>query len=154
MKCFFRTLGDRPLLIHYLAVILLVAPAHSISGAKQAEFHGTYIDLFERAGFQDCKTGEIWAIRFDRTSDLLGELLRNSQDSYDGYYHMPSEAVYLHVRGKKSESGEWGHMGMYDYQITITNILGFGVDVPNWCVWEQWVPPSEAIIPRRPSSDK
>lgn len=99
-----------------LALLTLVLPAAacaSMIGGDSEEYQGIYERGFEADAFHPCGTGEAWWVTGGE--DLHARYAEVTERDY--------QPVYVVVRGELSEPGSWGHLGGYDRQIDVEELI-------------------------------
>ncbi|MCC7077191.1 MAG: hypothetical protein IT198_08710 [Acidimicrobiia bacterium] len=90
------------------------------SGDAEGDVYtGHYSTGFEVSAFVECGSDEQWWVV---GSAELTEEVEAAADS------PPYEPVYLRVRGTLSEPGTYGHLGAYQRQLTVTEVLDVSVE--------------------------
>lgn len=117
-----------PLLFSFspLLFLILAALACQALPATTSEFEGTYSSGFEVSSFVPCDYS-------DEAGYGVGYWLTGTTEFYDQYYALvessgfdPSTgylSVYVRFKGELSPSGDYGHLGMYEREITVTELL-------------------------------
>ena len=100
--------ASRPLMI-----ASLLAAISCMDGTERGEFAGVFGFSFEAAWFRPCGSTMLWWI--EESGGLAGA--RGS-------------AI---VRGTRSEKGQHGHLGSYQYQLTIEAVLFSSADTLAAC---------------------
>lgn len=83
-----------------------------------AEYSGHYSVGFEVSEFVPCSSDESWW--------LVGTPELMSQVQSDEPGRAPTTPVFVRVRGELSGPGSYGHLGTYDRQLTVTEVLEVG----------------------------
>ena len=104
------------LLVCPFALLPLLAGC-SLLGAEEGTFEGLVAYGFEMSGFTPCDREEDWWV----TGPASGELF----ERYTGVVEPGSEyaPAYARVRGEISRRGEYGHVGAYDREIEVLEVL-------------------------------
>lgn len=95
-----------------LVCFLLAGCAYAAAAPAPQEFRGYYTYGFEVEAFEPCGARERWWV-------VRGEALyrwhREIADSY--------ERVFAVIRGHTGSRGQYGHLGMYQREIVVADVL-------------------------------
>jgi len=101
------------------------------SGTKTGEFEGYYASGFEVSSFVPCGIAE-------NASYGNGYWLTGTTEFYDQYYALIQSSgfdqstgylsVYVRFKGELSPPGHYGHLGAYEREVTVTELLEMSVD--------------------------
>lgn len=100
-----------------------------------AVFRGVYRFGFERSEFVECGAAERWWVRpatRDLSRDLVYRRLRPFDDAPDSV-GLGRGAVMVSFRGRPSTRGEYGHMGEYEREFVLTDVVSMQDTVNNGC---------------------
>lgn len=79
------------------------------------EYAGHFSMGFETSAFTPCAPGERWWV--SGVSKDMSERYRAASQGQD------YQAVYLRVRGRVSAAGRYGHLGAYDRELQVLEVL-------------------------------
>lgn len=85
---------------------------------ESGEYAGHYSVGFEVSEFVPCGSDESWW--------LVGTAELVSQVQGDEPGGTPTTPVFVRVRGELSDPGSYGHLGAYDRQLTVTEVVEVG----------------------------
>ena len=122
-------LGVRPSIMKFAFVFIYMAIASGSLDAREV-FKGLYVSAFERSDFMPCGVGEHWWLQGRVFSEIEEFIKNNSLRSNEGDWQ-PNTPVYIEVVGIRSEKGEWGHMGLYQYELSAPELVD--ISVTNKC---------------------
>jgi hypothetical protein len=118
-----------PLLLLFLASLACQTLFPGI-GTQSGEFEGYYASGFEVSSFVPCgMTGN--------ASYGAGYWLTGTTEFYDQYYALVQssgfdptgyQSVYVRFKGELSPPGHYGHLGGYEREVTVTELLEMSVD--------------------------
>lgn len=84
---------------------------------------------FEEAGFRPCGSDEQWWIV--GSDDNINELQQKWNDLGLPWY----EHGYAEVKGERTSKGEYGHLGAYDRELDVKDILEVRLLKEGECQW-------------------
>ena len=99
-------------------------PLEPQSPANGQVVAGLYAAGFEVSSFNPCGLNERWWVE-DAPPSLT--------QAYSRLTTQPDELVYLRARGTRSRLGHYGHLGLYDREFRITEILGIRKRIGDEC---------------------
>ncbi len=101
-------------------------------GPTTDEFEGYYASGFEVSSFVPCEGTE------PNPGYVPGYWLNGTTDFYDQYYALVQSSefdqnsgylsVYVRFKGDISPSGNYGHLGAYEREVTVTELLEMSVE--------------------------
>jgi hypothetical protein len=96
---------------------LLAALSLAACGGTQAsDTHRGYFSYgFETSAFHPCNSDEAWWVTGEGTAALIEQYGQVAPADY--------EPVYAEVRGQVSEPGAYGHLGAYQRELTVTEVV-------------------------------
>ena len=95
----------------------------AVDSSRAIEVHGVYELGFERDIFSPCGSAEIWWV--------VGS--SDTQERYVALGLAPTEKAYVRWIGYRSEPGDYGHMGMGDYEFTVVEVIEMRAAEPGEC---------------------
>ncbi|MBC8138244.1 MAG: hypothetical protein H8F28_20380 [Fibrella sp.] len=121
------------------AVLLIALLAISLSGcggstrdddrlASKSTFRGMFTDGFEKAAFRPCGSDESYWVA-GNTQPIYALILPNGVPVSPA----PVTEVYVEVEGTLSPRGEFGHLGMYERELTVDQVLSARTVSPDAC---------------------
>lgn len=100
-----------------------------IFGSSRDVYRGRVSFGFEEAAFRPCGSNEQWWVT--GSDDAVTEL----QDKWNAlgldWYH----PAYAEIKGDRSGSGEYGHLGAYEREIEVTEVIGVRLLDGDECPW-------------------
>ena len=97
-----------------LILTALLAGCASVTTEPVPEIHaGFYRAGFEEDGFSPCESGEEWWVVDGQ--ELRARYAETAERDY--------EPVYAVVRGETGPRGAFGHLGAYDRELRVTEVL-------------------------------
>jgi len=135
--------SNRPLLIGLIAgaivlilccvcvgialAIYLIAPQSVTTGPASGEFSGYYTSGFEVSSFVPCdEAAEQWWLSSDPAinfHDQYQALVAPVSPPSGGYV-----PVFLHFVGTVSAPGSYGHLGAYQREVTVEEVIAMSLD--------------------------
>jgi hypothetical protein len=110
------------------ALILLLMPAFYAcdlsTGPVRGDFRGIYVAGWEASGFRACGHSDYWW-----TSGELGPIF----DAAPWNPQTLQTAAYVHVRGRRSKPGSYGHLGSYRYELVVSEVVEVSADTVKAC---------------------
>ncbi|MFC2085744.1 hypothetical protein ACFLRO_00875 [Bacteroidota bacterium] len=106
----------------FLSIVVLVISLSGCSlfdgrlGGRTDVYVGQMSFGFEEAAFRPCNTREQWWIT---GGDVVGELQSRYNDLGVAWY----EPVYAKLKGDKSGKGEYGHLGAYEREFDVSDVI-------------------------------
>ena len=112
--------------IVFTIISLLIA---SGSVNAQETYKGHYVRAREHSGFSPCGGDVTWWLEGTRSSvySELEEFINKNSLRSGKSYLKPNIPFYIEVTGTRSAKGKWGHMGRYQYQLTVEEIIEMSV---------------------------
>jgi hypothetical protein len=118
-----------PLLFSFspLLFLILAALACQTLVPTTGEFEGTYSSGFEVSAFVPCEgvnpgPGYVPAYWLNGTPEFYDQYYALVQSSENDPI-IGSLSVYVRFKGELSPSGTYGHLGAYEHEITVTELL-------------------------------
>ena len=106
--------------------LLLIA-----SGSVNAQeiYKGHYVKSREHSGFTRCGVDETWWLEGIRSSVYLEleEFIKKNSLRSGKSYMKPNIPFFIEVTGTRSAKGKWGHMGRYQYELKVKEIIDISV---------------------------
>lgn len=101
------------------AALLLLMAACAANGLPppRDEFRGTYSFGFEVSSFEPCSSGEQWWVLSDEDLHVAYE---RTVGEGAKYAYVP---VFVRLRGRIGPEGRYGHLGVYQRELTVTEVL-------------------------------
>jgi hypothetical protein len=96
-----------------------------LDGVERGTFRGTYVSAFEASSFVPCGGSNSWWLE-DASGTLHSQLPPFDSLSF-------SRAAYIVVAGRRSSKGQFGHLGSYDYALTVTSVVSVSPDTSGAC---------------------
>ena len=84
---------------------------------------GIYVQGFEENSFRLCGSSQWWWV-------IPNDELTNA---YENLGVAPYTKVYVEVKGRRSPKGKYGHLGGYDYQLTVKELVKIDTLIPPTC---------------------
>jgi hypothetical protein len=81
-------------------------------------FEGSYAYGFETSAFLPCGVSEQWWV-----TPANGEVGQELVRAYNSISDEQFKNAYARLRGKISPRGSYGHLGMYEREFTVTEIV-------------------------------
>lgn len=115
------------IVLSFLLISLACQPLSPTPGPTTGEFEGMYSSGFEVSAFVPCEgvspdPGYVPAYWLSDPPEFYKEyaaLVQSSgHDPVTGYL-----SVYVRFKGELSPSGTYGHLGAYEHEITVTELL-------------------------------
>jgi hypothetical protein len=95
----------------------------ALDSSRAIEVNGVYELGFERSTFSPCGSAERWWI--------VGS--SDAQERYVALGLSPTEKAYVRWLGYRSEPGDYGHMGIGDYEFTVVEVIEMRAAAPGEC---------------------
>ena len=95
------------------------------TSTDEGTFRGIYQHAFEVSSFRPCRSSQLWWLE-DASGTLFGQLPPPDPVSM-------VRVAYVVVDGKRSARGEYGHLGIYDYALTVTSVAAVASDTTGAC---------------------
>jgi hypothetical protein len=119
-----------PLILLFLASIACQTLLPG-SGTETGEFEGYYASGFEVSSFVPCDTNAgagygngYWLTGTPEFYDQYSALVQSSGfDPISGY-----QSVYVRFKGELSPPGSYGHLGAYEREVNVTELLEMSLD--------------------------
>ncbi len=118
-----------PIVLLTLA-LALVCGACSLFGedTETGVFEGFYTLGFEDSTFEPCARDEHWWV-----APVNEETARELNERYLDVYDQGRVRVFVRLRGERSRKGSYGHLGHYERQLTVSQVLDVRVARPGDC---------------------
>ena len=110
-----------------LSALLPLLAGCSLFGEEEGTFDGLVTFGFEVSGFSPCDREEGWSVTGPAAKELFGKY---SEVVASGTEYVPA---YARVRGELSRRGEYGHLGAYDREIEVREVLEVRPASPQEC---------------------
>ncbi len=111
-------------------VLALACGACSLLGedAETGVFEGFYALGFEDSTFEPCARDERWWV-----APVDEETARELNERYLEAYEQGGVRVFVRLRGVRSRKGSYGHLGSYERQLTVSQVLDVRAARPGDC---------------------
>ena len=117
----------RSLMKYAFTFLSLLVASGSVHG--QEIYRGHYVSAFERKIFVPCGVDEMWWFNGAGKSfySELEEFIKKNSLRSRKSDMKPNTPFYIEVRGEKSAKGKWGHRGLYQYELNVTELIDLSV---------------------------
>lgn len=115
-----------------LDAVLIVDIVLNPPGSEVGIFTGHYTYGFEVSSFLECGSSDPWWVH-SYDPDVSDELLECIMTFYPDDWHLDYHDVFLQVQGQVTPEGEFGHLGMYNRQLLVDEILECRPPQPDDC---------------------
>jgi hypothetical protein len=95
----------------------------ALDSSRAIEVNGIFELGFEKSIFSPCGSPELWWI--------VGS--SDAQARYVALGLSPTEKAYVRWIGHRSEPGNYGHMGMGEYEFTVVEVIEMRAAAPGEC---------------------
>ncbi len=111
-----------------LVTLALACGACSLFGedTEPGVFEGFYTLGFEDSAFEPCARDERWWVAPVNEETALNE-------RYLAVYDQGRVRVFVRLRGERSRKGSYGHLGHYERQLTVSQVLDVRAARPGDC---------------------
>jgi hypothetical protein len=97
------------------ACLLLALSLAACGGSASATHRGHFSYGFETSAFRPCNSDEVWWVTGEGANALIEQYGNAAPADY--------EEVYAEVRGQVSEPGSYGHLGAYQRELSVTEVV-------------------------------
>lgn len=102
-----------------LSTVLVASLLPAACGTRSDVFAGRYESGFETSAFHPCGSEEQWWVTADSAAWAR---LHEPPARVDSVGYLEAVA-FVRLRGRRSPPGEYGHVGAYDRELTVTEVL-------------------------------
>jgi hypothetical protein len=109
-----------------LAVLITVAAGcSSVDDPRDGSFGGVYISAFETSSFRPCGSADSWWLT-DASGALFNQLPSANSPPF-------LRVAFVRVEGQRSGRGQYGHLGAYPFELTVSAVLEVAADTTGKC---------------------
>jgi hypothetical protein len=96
------------------------------TGPVTGNFRGIYIAGWEASSFRACSHSDYWWMSGE-IGPIFDAVPRNPETL------QTATAAYVHVRGRRSKRGSYGHLGAFRYELVVSEVLDVSADTLRQC---------------------